>query len=128
MNEELIDKYADKIEAGLTALAQQLQAPAEHVYELFVRQQVIEGVTILLLLLLGITLIVGCIITGFRNMKRISGVCSECQPAYSVIPFAISALLGLVIVISISHKASSGITQILNPEYYAIQEIGRLLK
>ena len=53
--EKLVDKYSGKIEAAIVSLAESLQQPAEHVYKVLVKQQIVKainGLGILLFLLI----------------------------------------------------------------------------
>jgi len=56
--EKLVDKYSAKISATIVSLAESLKQPAEHVYRILVKQQVVKAITFTISLLLGIILLI----------------------------------------------------------------------
>lgn len=56
--EKLIDKYSEKIESTIVSLAQSLKQPAEHVYKILVKQQIVKSYIKLAHLLVEIMILI----------------------------------------------------------------------
>lgn len=118
--EKLIDKYSAKVDAAITSLAKSLKQPAEYVYKVLVRQQLVQGYinlfAFLLFFILGVTLI----ILEYKIPDT---------PWYDVTFFNAGGIILLVIAfIALLIFIFLGASQILNPEYHAIKEILEVFK
>lgn len=111
--EKLIDKYSDKLEASLISLSKELKQPVEYVYKLVVRQQYVEGISSILLLIISIiVLFIGCSRIGLKT---------DFEEEFPwIIPIVVGGFLLIGAVIWIF---DSGITCLVNPEYAAIKDI-----
>ena len=105
---------------AVNAIAESLQVGAEHVYEILVRQQLIESVGICLLLAF-IAMISG---VSFKKLELV-GKEDEQYDGARWIPFCIG-LFAFIIVFAIAGE--SILTGFFNPEYGAIQEIQDIIK
>jgi hypothetical protein len=120
---QVIDHIYDKTTEVISELAQALAVPAEHVYNVLVKQQVVEGVSLLVGLLFSIlfTSISWFILFKKHNFKlkwylqNIEGY------------WMISVILSIVSIILFVVFLSSGISSLLNPEYGAIRDIISIL-
>ncbi len=114
--EKLIDKYSEKIGDAITALADKLQQPAEHVYKILVRQQVVWGVGTLICIFLGILLLyLG--IAGENKWDMDDDFCLFLQ-VIGIMVTLISLILFFVY----------GLTGLINPEYGALKDIVNMIK
>ena len=110
---------SDKLSEILAALAKSLQTTAEHVYGLLVRQAIVEGVTYAAMWLVGLS----ALVVGTRYINRLddSDDAKGMLGAVMLVGwfiFSLSTILGLPHIV----------TAIVNPEWYAIEKILRLLK
>lgn len=122
--EKLIDKYTEKIEVGISALAKSLKRPAEHVYGVLVKQRVVKAWTWIgvILLSLLITIVVPAI------SKRLSASIKEEDKSDGSDEYKILLLIfGIITVIIIICGLKPIISGFFNPEYGAIKEIMRFL-
>jgi len=117
--EKLVDKYSAKMEAAVISIADSLKQPVEFVWKVIIKQQIVIGIIWLLFLFTVIILII-------LSLKLIpkENEYEEVNPAliFSLI------ILGLLLILSIIGTMTIGIPCILNPEYYAIQEIISFIK
>lgn len=114
--EKLVDKYSAQLEASITSLAETLRQPAEYVYTVLVKQQIVEAWTWLIVnLILLLTCIVSwmfLVIDSYDNAEEWYGV---------PILFTVLFILFLVFTLNI---ITSGF---INPEYGAIKDIANLI-
>ena len=113
----------EKLGAGVEALATSMQVPAAHVYEILVRQAVVVGLTELLWTLGG-----GIIAYASSRIVR-KGIKLYRNDDEAFIPCFIfggaGTFMGFILVgISITNA----IRCLVNPEYYAIKEILKVLQ
>lgn len=120
---QVIDHIYDKTTEAITELAQALAVPAEHVYNVLVKQQVVVGVSLLVGLLFSMlfTSISWFILFKKHNFKR--ELCLQNTEGY----WMLSLLLSIVSIVLLVVFLSSGISSLLNPEYGAIRDIIRIL-
>lgn len=114
--EKLIDKYSDKIGDAITALAEKLQQPAEHVYKVLVKQQVVWGVGTLVGVVLGaLFLFIGLL--GISKWRWDDDYC---------IPLNIVGVI--ILLVSLVLFFFYGLTGLINPEYGALKDIVNMIK
>ena len=114
--EKLIDKYSVKIENAITALAEKLQQPAEHVYKVLVKQQIVWGVGTLLGIFLGMLVILLGII-GHNKW--------DWDKDFSIF----LEIIGFIFLISsFILFFIYGLTGLINPEYGALKDIISIIK
>ena len=114
----------DRVESSLVALASSLQVPAEHVYEVLVRQAFMEAIAGIALwgafvILLGILCLYGLkhgTKDGFEGNVPV------------IISLAISSVVGIGILMSAMVTGADQLTRLLNPEYYAIQDLLKVVQ
>ena len=121
--EKLVDKYSAKIEATIVSLAQTLKTPAEHVYKILVKQQVVYAIeaTVVQILLLIVLIILWYLY--YQEAKKnqfdsykISGWLTTCC--------VFSCIFVILSVICVSYMVSG----FVNPEYGAIKDIAKLIR
>lgn len=112
--EKLIDKYSKKIEASVTALAESLKQPTEHIYYILVKKQKIVGYSSLLAILFSVLLFLAAVYLSNKDMEE-----------GAIILFVISVVLFIT---SCACFVIDGLQGLLNPEYGAIKEIVKFIK
>ena len=112
--EKLIDKYTEKIEAGISALAESLKQPAEHIYDVLVRQRVIEAWKWICIIGLNLflTILFAIVLKGFKGSEGDTDALRFIVLIFGIITF-IMIIFGLNPILS----------GFINPEYGAIKEI-----
>ena len=116
------EKFQEKIIEYIDALSVKLGVAAEHVYEVLVRQKIVEGM-VYSIVTLGVLI---ASIVAFKKSLQSFFKCYE-QDEDKVFGLGIvSVVFGLVLAISLIVTIASLPDQILkiyNPEYYAIKTI-----
>lgn len=108
-------KYLDKhLTDIVNYLNQNLGEVSKHVYGVLVRQQVIDGITSLLCVGLAAIIIFFCIL-GLRELNKMNS--EEAGFMTGLVVLIIAFLIYIFVTLP------GGIGHIVNPEYYAIQEI-----
>jgi hypothetical protein len=120
---------ADKIGNGLAALAASLKVPAEHVYELLVRQQI---VTAWRDIITSTSILVFLLIAGAVVLLTTKGRPWFKDGRMDVPTARFGVRLALCVLIAISFvtvlvTVPNAVVQLLNPEYYAIRDIAAML-
>ena len=120
----MTEKITDKVFEYIDALAAKLGVAAEYVFEMLVRQKMIEGIAY------SATLVIVSIILWFAtyklfrySYKNFAEFCDDDDPG---ILFGSLLFLGVVSVLVFFVDAiflPGNIIKIFNPEYYAIKEI-----
>lgn len=123
----LMDR-ADKIGGFIDELAKQLGVAAEHVYEILVRQQYVDGIGMLVKsgIWIVLFLVVWIAMTKlfYKKWDRIE---DDAQFGIGML----SLVLGIVTVIMtfiIIGDVTLGIKKLLNPEYYALEDIMQFIQ
>lgn len=131
--EKLVDKYSEKLSATITSLAQSLKQPAEHVYKILVKQQVVKSFGYSLFLLLAITFI----LLFCYNIKRAKWLEDDTYnrrdyPGETWNSNAtLTIITGILALIFIGLSAGFFYPMLqgfLNPEYGAIKDIVEMIK
>jgi VIT1/CCC1 family predicted Fe2+/Mn2+ transporter len=136
--ERIIDKYSGKAYEAVKELASALKVPAEHVYKVLVMQGVAEGITYLVVGIIGFILgLIGLYYYSYAKRQNIKGnpyntggVTSDWQAGncveqtLSVILYVIGGLLILIMMFNIS----TVVTGLINPEYYALKQVMEVFK
>jgi hypothetical protein len=131
--ERIIDKYSGKAYEAVKELANALKVPAEYVFTVLVKQGVVVGVTWLILFIFVIcTSIIG--LKWWTNPDHwLKSKDYRGDPSFE--PINAKAIIGIVvtvisfigIIVCFAHMDTM-ITGLLNPEYYAINEVLELIK
>jgi hypothetical protein len=133
--ERIVDKYLDRAEDAISALAEKLSVPAEHVYSVLVKQQVIKSVSTLFLIVFLIIISILAIWLPYKdweksNMRYAAG--HDRDEGYrrwdlddrwwlwSMIPGSIVLISSIIALVSCAELIATGL---LNPEYGAIKTI-----
>ncbi len=116
------EKIYNDVSSAIAVLSQKLGVAAEHVYGVLVRQQVAEGIFSLVAIALCI---IGIFIASKFAKYGLSIYEKHEDTAFLIV---IIAGAGIIIMLSASIFNTSGVLKIVNPEYYAIQEITKMVK
>ncbi|WQZ49341.1 hypothetical protein Z3_25 [Bacillus phage Z3] len=129
----LMDR-ADKLGGFIDELAKQLGVAATHVYEVLVKQQAVDGIS--LLVKAGVWLAVLILLWTLMNklvFKKWSSLYND-DPYGFDMQFAlgiVTVLLGVVTIFFsfyIVDWLTLGIKKLLNPEYYALEDLMTFIK
>jgi hypothetical protein len=111
--------YSD-IKSGLQGLALGLKVGVEHVYDILVKQQVVNSIVYLLIFILAII----CMIICYKQWDKIEtdrdGDPEEIKPVAFTVVFG---LLGLILMLIFVFNIDTMVMGFVNPEYGAIKEI-----
>jgi len=123
--ERIIDKYIDKTGEALQSLAETLKVPAEHVYGVLVKQQIVKGIGIsagaILFVVIAI-IVTSILINAWQEEYRWDDIVMD-QTALEFCAF-IAWIFALILVIWFFVE---GLACLINPEYGAIKDIMRVL-
>jgi hypothetical protein len=115
--ERIVDKYIDKTGDIINGLAEKLAVPAEHVYGVLVRQQIVQGV-------------VWSVYLGFFILLFLFGLFGGLKYDMEFADWDEFSRWKLIIVISVLFSVigfigffTDGLPSLINPEYGAIKEI-----
>ena len=121
---------ADRVESVLGAIAQKLGQGVEHFWPVFIRQQAVEAITALMLVVIG--LIAGTLIfrVGVKTYKASNG--TEFNPDYKMVLGIIGMIMGglalLIASIGLCAEASNVVTGLINPEYAAVRDVVQMVQ
>ena len=120
--ERVVDKYMDKTSEALKGLAEALQVPADHVYGILIKQQLLLSVSWMIFFLFGIA--------GIFTVTRI--ILFMVKQDYDEFAMVLTGVLGgaaslIVTIVGLVHTEVI-LTGFINPEYGAIKEISNIIK
>lgn len=125
--ERVVDKYVEKAYDAIKGLAEALQIPAEFLYGVLKKQQVVNSVTYLLLLIMGLILLIPSVKSFSKVEYDATGDTTNNTGIYLALGMVgcfVSAILIVIGVITID----SIVMGFVNPDYGAIKEIGNFMK
>lgn len=138
---QLVEKFGDKLDQFITAIANKAGVAADHFYPIFVKQQRIIGITNMSLILIGIVFVVLLARNGFNINKQYelekakenpSRYCDRYgrveYPGTAIASFILAAVITVVVVITTMAIGADTIGQIANPEYSAVQSLVSMVK
>ncbi|ALO79662.1 hypothetical protein HOBO_254 [Bacillus phage Hobo] len=129
----LMDR-ADKLGGFIDELAKQLGVAATHVYEVLVKQQMVDGIS--LLVKAGVWLAILILLWTLMNklvFKKWSNFYNDDPYGFDA-QFALGIVTVLLAVVTIFFSfyivdwLTLGIKKLLNPEYYALEDIMTFIK
>ena len=121
-----VKQVYEDAKTGITRVVNALGGPAKHVYSVYVRQHYVEGITAALRNVFLYALVIFLFAkfwkkADFRDEAPLSGTLSAVVCMVSTVAF-------IIITIGTICFFSDGFLKILNPEYYAIQDIIKAFK
>lgn len=117
--------YGD-VKAGIVGLASALKVGAEHVYKVIVKQQVVNAITNLLIVLV---LLVLCLRLWSMHRTAASKYGRDWDDyASAVVPLLGTLALGIIAIILFIIDANSIVMGFVNPEYGAMKDILEFVK
>ena len=123
---QVIETFGNKLDHYINALASKAGVAADHFYPIFVHQQTIEGVFAIVSLIgagIGAAL---CFRMAIKNLG--AKYSEEDKSAKSVLGFILGAVLTLGFVIGFTSVGQQSVSQLINPEYYAVQNLVHMVK
>jgi len=113
-----------KFTDAVASLAQSLGVAASHVYGVLVRQAVAHGIYYIVMAAGFATLAAIC-----HRMYRTATAAHERQPSEGALAARVFTTIGTIVAIAIAFAlVASATMRLINPEYYAIQEVLSLLR
>ena len=113
---QVVDKFFENTTEAIKELASALKVPAEHVYQILVKQQVVEGIVNLIVVIILLLLTTGLSFWAYKAFDEDS----EAQFAAALISLLIVGILFIIFTVTFF---SEGLPHWLNPEYGALKEI-----
>lgn len=111
---------------ALSGMAEALKVGAEHIYEILVRQQMVNAITWSVILVISIYMCLN-FVKGATNKKEKWSEDGETLTLLGCARIAQIILFGIALAISMSH-IDVIVTGFINPEYGAIMEIKSFIK
>ena len=133
---DVADKALDKVSDAVGQISQQVQNVAPHIWRIMIKQQYAKALSILIAPwgLFLITLIFAKFMNRYWKFDKTQAVFSDVTGEFlterglgGIIRTFIPFLLGLVFSIWGVIAASNAVPMIINPEYYAVQDLLRML-
>lgn len=119
--EQIVDKYIDRVGDVIATLASQLKVPAEHVYGVLTKQGFIKGISSLCALVLSLFMF------AFAwNAYNINYIKHPHDDQGGYIAFIVVSII--MVIISGVCFCAFGLSRIINPEYFAIKELLRMIQ
>lgn len=114
----MVDKYTDKVGEFVGALAEQLGQTSGFVYETLVKQQMAEGVVNLIVYLLVVIANIYLWRSHSKYDKR-DDRDGDLLQAWGIV----NTMISIVLIIYLFFFLGEDMLQIMNPHYYAIQDV-----
>lgn len=121
---DVADNVVNQLSGAVQAMADAFKKVAPHVWEVMVRQQILEGVTGLALFVGIVALFIfSCVFVKKLRTKYEAFWSSEKDfPTPALFALSIPFVLAICI-INTAGKVPEHVTKIINPEYYAAYEL-----
>ena len=132
--EKLVDKYLAKVETLVTGLAAKLQVPAEHIYKVIVKQQLVNSLSMLFILI--VTMLPALSVKWwFRKHLEVqdaykqkhNSYYSDVTTGYEWGGYVIGIIMPCISFVIFLSWFSNIMTGIFNPEYGALKSITSML-
>jgi len=123
---QLVEKFGDKLDHYITALASKAGVAADHFWPIFVKQQMIEGIYTGCSWAIGVLIAISMIIMAMRNIGHVDDRPTAVPKC--IVGFACFAVLTLICLISACKIGQEVISKIFNPEYHAVQSLVKMVK
>jgi len=130
---QLVDKFGNRIDELLTALASKAGVAVDHFYPIFVAQQRITGIV-------NISIMVSLLIAAFFTLRFAVNNASifnsndygskerEVAEPRMILGYIAGAILAIVFLIFTLTQITDTIGQIANPEFYAVQGLVHMVR
>lgn len=112
-----VEKVYSEVKAGVVGMAKALKAPAEHVYQIMCKQQLVNSIVILMLFVIGVIFLFIGIVLGNHEQADWD------EASLYTVGCVFSLLISFVLVIFSLAQMGDCITGFVNPEYGAIKDI-----
>lgn len=126
--QEMGGHFSEKIELVLGKVAEKFGQGVDYFWPIFVRQQIVEGLAMIGLTLLGILFLVGLILVFKATLKRADFGESRWN-RYATISLVVGTsfcLLTFAMTLGISSNINEVVTGLINPEYQALVDVIRM--
>lgn len=121
---QVIDKFGDKLDQYITALASKAGVAADHFYPIFVRQQFITGIFELSLMTTGLICGIWLIRFGFKSIEK----ADDHGEAACIFGFAAGSILLIITTIAFMCQGPDSVSKVFNPEFNAVQSLVHMVR
>ena len=125
-----VKEVYEDIKAGITGLATALKTPAEHVYAVLCKQQIVKAVIGIFMFLMLLIFIICSLKYGSFVEDWEYGTVKDGRPEFSAAVSVIFGILGIIfmLVFFIGNYHLDILQGFINPEYGAIKDIANFIK
>ena len=123
---QVVEKFGEKLDEYLGALANQAGVAAEHFYPIFVRQQTIEGFVGLVLILLFSIVVFVFLRMGFNNIVNFQN--DNAAGIKCPLGFIGGVVLTIILLCILLNDGSTVVGKIVNPEYFAVKSLVEMVR
>lgn len=128
---QVIEKLGDKLDGYITTLSSKLGIAVDHFFPIFVQQQKVDAVSFVIGVIVFTIISVFLLKMGFKNVDTANEYRNPQQNsafAKSIVGFILGGAILLVVVIATGCEFSNVIGKFMNPEYYAIESLIKMVK
>lgn len=127
---QIVTEFGNKLDGYIEVLAAKLGVAVDHFWPIFVRQQFVEGLTIVVILIVLLSAGVFLLSMGVANTRDINrkGKEKDYLLAKGIIGWAGGLLCMLAFAGGLSSSGVESISKIANPEYYAVQALVHMVQ
>lgn len=123
------ESIQDKIFGYIDAIAEKLGVAAEYVFKVLVKQQIIHGITSIVVWLMSlIAVVVMMRFASHFDKKAREEEFMGTSDNWALVLWATSGFLGFILCLVTVLGGPDAIGKIINPEYYALKEIIEAVK
>lgn len=129
--DQLVEKFGDKLDHYITALASKAGVAADHFWPIFVKQQMIEGIYAGCLWCMGLLIAISALTIAMLNNPYSSDEQAKQHPnalPKTIIGFIVFATLTSICAIAAIDVGQEIISKTFNPEYHAVQSLVNMVK
>jgi hypothetical protein len=112
-----------KLTEYLEIMAKKLGVAAEHLYEVLTKQAMVEGIIDLIFYPILFLIIFPIFIFCFKKYRYHEKECNWSEESNYMIASIISGVVAAALLIGVLATMPDSIGRIINPEYYAIQDL-----
>ena len=119
---QLVESFGSKLDQYIGVIAEKAGVATDYFWPIFVRQQLIEGYSMLILLFAILLITILMFRMGFKNIDSKKDNC-KCG-----IGFGIAAVFSFILLVTVPANGVMSVEKVLNPEYFAVKSITEMVK
>ena len=137
---QLVEKFGDKLDQYITALASKAGVAADHFYPIFVKQQRITGIFEMFLMTVGAFVGVFFLRAGYFSMRDTIDTDDEGENRHNaykkredavnrtIFNYVVGAIFSIVASVAILAIGNDSVGKAFNPEFSAVQSLVQMVK